>query len=128
MSSDPPIFACTLPPPEFRQRKAEVLASVRGKAQSVEETPAGFTFVFARSAGLEEELAEFVRFEAACCSFIRMEVVPRGDTTLVLNMTGVPEARPFIRAEFVEAGTPPTTPVAAPGCACTSGGDSCATL
>jgi hypothetical protein len=104
LASDAPVFACTLPPPELRRRRLEVLSDLRRKVRHIDETPEGFTFRFTRAPGLEEELAEFVRFEAACCAFIHMDVAPHGERELALHMKGAAGAKPFMRAEFVEAG------------------------
>ncbi|PTL75754.1 hypothetical protein DAT35_52825 [Vitiosangium sp. GDMCC 1.1324] len=116
-SAESPALACTLPPPELRKRRAEVLSTVRSKVREIEETPEGFAFRFARTPGLAEELGEFVRFESVCCAFLQMEVTQHGEDGLVLLMRGAPEAKPLMRSLFVETteGLPaPTSTQAAP--------------
>ncbi|MDY7226972.1 hypothetical protein [Hyalangium rubrum] len=126
-NTESPVLACTLPPPELRRRRAEVLSAIRSKVQQIEETPEGFAFRFARTPALAEELAEFVRFESVCCAFLQMEVTEHGEDGLVLLMRGAPEAKALMRSLFVETteGLPATTlPQAAP-CGCDSGAPSC---
>ena len=116
MSSEP-VFACTLPPRELRQRRVDVLTSVRRRAVRVEEVPDGFTFFFSRTPDLETELAEFVRFEAACCSFIAMDLEDLPDGRIALRLKGVPEAKPLMRMEFVDVGGEASI-AGARGCGC----------
>jgi len=111
-----PVFACTLLPNELRKRRTEVLAAVRRQVQHLVETSEGFVFTFARSPALEAELAEFVRFEAACCAFLEMSLEASADT-LTLRMAGAPGAKPFMRLEFVAVGAEAATPSDSCGCA-----------
>ncbi len=101
-----PAFACTLPPPELRRRRVEVLAAVRRRVKKIDETELGFVFAFEDSRELRSELEEFVRFEAACCSFIEMTLVEHAGS-IELTMTGAPGAKPFIEAEFVNVQSEP---------------------
>jgi hypothetical protein len=101
-------FACTLPPPELRRRRVEVLAAVRRRVQKIDETELGFVFTFEDSRELRSELDEFVRFEAACCSFIEMALVEYAGS-IQLTTKGAPGAKRFIEAEFVNAGSEPAS-------------------
>jgi hypothetical protein len=92
-------FACTLPPPELRLRRAQVLTRLRARATHVEEHEDGYALHFPRE--LERELHDFVAFEAHCCAFIAMDVEARG-AEAVLHLRGEPGAKPFMRAEFVD--------------------------
>jgi hypothetical protein len=98
---DAPIYACTLPPPELRRRRVEVLQGMRSKVKRIDETETGFVFAFDVDSSIEAELAEFVRFEAVCCSFITMRLEPH-DRELELHLEAPPGARAFVRAEFVD--------------------------
>ena len=91
------MFACALPPPELRRRRVEVLADVRRKVLRIDETTDGFIFTFVRSTELIAELEEFIRFEAACCSFITMALADAGESEVELRMTAPHGAKPFIR-------------------------------
>lgn len=91
-----------MPPPELQRRRIEVLADVRGKVSRIDETSDGFVFTFARSPQLLEEFEEFVRFEAACCSFITMRLADAADGEVALHMSAPTDAKLFIRLEFVD--------------------------
>jgi hypothetical protein len=95
------VFVCTLPPAELRQRRVEVLAGVRRRVSRIDETPDGFVFTFSRSPELLAELDEFLRFEAHCCSFIRMTLVEVGNE-IELRMSAPEGAKPFIRHELID--------------------------
>ena len=56
----------------------------------------------ARSTELVAQLEEFIRFEAACCSFISMKLVMAADGQVALQMSAPAEAKPFIRLEFID--------------------------
>jgi alkylmercury lyase len=114
---EPRVFACTLPPAELRQRRVEVLASVRRRVSRIEETADGFVFTFARSPELLLELEEFVRFEAVCCSFISMQLLSAGNE-LELRMSAPQGAKAFIQHELIDlpAGSTATKSSSACGC------------
>lgn len=109
---DAPVFACSLPPPELRQRRVDVIARVRRAVTRVTETSEGFVFGFDRSPELRAELEEFVRFEAGCCAFISMTLADTIDG-IELRMAAPAGAKPFIRAEFIEVAGSSTS------CGCT---------
>ena len=98
------VFACTLPPPELRRRRVEVLASVRSRVRKIDETESGFVFFFDDTPELRSELAEFVRFEAVCCSFVEMRLTEAAGA-IELTMKGAAGAKPFIESEFVNVQT-----------------------
>ncbi|HWL85670.1 MAG TPA: hypothetical protein VNO21_07700 [Polyangiaceae bacterium] len=104
-TNDSPFF-CALPPPDLRRRRADVLYGIRQRVKHIEETATGFTLTFDRTPELRLELEEFIGFEAACCSFIQIAADVR-ETTIELHMKAAPEAKPFIRSEFIDiiAGT-----------------------
>jgi hypothetical protein len=111
------VFACTLPPPELRRRRIEVLAGIRDRVKRIDETESGFVFAFDRAQILKSELDEFIRFEAACCSFIQMVVVDVAEAGFEVRMTAPTGAKPFIQAEFIDIGAPTAFPPAS-GCGC----------
>ena len=97
----PPVFACTLPPPELRQRRVDVLAKVRRRAKRVEEVANGFVLWFEPAPDLDQELADFVRFESVCCSFITMALTKHG-TEVELRMTTPEGGKALVRTEFID--------------------------
>jgi len=87
-----------------RRRREPPQRSVRGLFRCrprAARAPSGFDFIFDKHDGLREELKEFVRFEAACCSFIDMRRTENA-TTIELSTTGASGAKSVIEAEFID--------------------------
>jgi hypothetical protein len=74
-------------------------------------------FTFARSPELLRELEEFVRFEAACCSFINMQLLGAGDE-LQLRMTRRREPKAFIQHELIDVPAGATATESSGACGC----------
>ncbi len=60
-------FACTLPAPELRERRAAVREEIGKRVGSVEKIENGYRMEF----GIDDVqwLVEFISFERGCCSF-----------------------------------------------------------
>lgn len=95
---DQPI-ACTLQPDQLADRKDQLSELARRALRSRAPIADGERLVFAPGAETEERLREAIAAEAACCSFLRMELHAAADA-LVLDVTGPPEAEPLIAALF----------------------------
>ena len=95
---DQPI-ACTLHPGELAGRTAQLAELAREALRSRTPIPGGERLVFAPGAGTEERLRDAVAAEAACCSFLTMDL-QRLDHGLVLDIAGPEEARPIIAEMF----------------------------
>ena len=90
-------IACTLAPSEYRDRIAELSRIRDGALLSRERIEAGERLTFRED--VEAELRAAIAAEAACCSFLAMRLERRGDT-LLLDVTGPPEAQPVIAELF----------------------------
>jgi hypothetical protein len=95
---EPPI-ACTLSRSDYADRTRELAALAARALRSREPTPDGERLVFADTEQIESELRAAIAAEASCCSFLRMDLVRRGEG-LVLDIAGPPEARPLISELF----------------------------
>ena len=94
----PEPIACTLSPDEYRVRAAEIDALARALAGR-EPITGGVRLTFAGGDDLRPRLEDLVAREAECCPFLTMEL-SSADGTLVLDVTGPPEARPAVEQLF----------------------------
>jgi hypothetical protein len=95
------ILTCKLTTPELRQRKATVIASL--KAQVIEKTELrnGYSYKFAGTDKMIDELAEFVKTERECCDFFTFHLTVSGDKSDAwLKITGPQGSKEFITAEL----------------------------
>jgi hypothetical protein len=60
---------CKLTSPEMQKRKETVIASLKRKMIEKRELTNGFSYKFAGSDGLIDELTTFVKTERLCCEF-----------------------------------------------------------
>jgi hypothetical protein len=95
---DQPI-ACTLTPTQSADRTARLRALAREALRSRAPIAGGERLVFAPGADIPERLRAAVAAEAACCSFLRMDLRPEPGA-LVLDVTGPAEAQPIISQLF----------------------------
>lgn len=94
-------LCCRLTAPELQQRKATVLASLRGKIEQRKETQDGYQFRFAATDSILDELTEFVKTERACCPFFEFNIrIGREGEPVWLELSGPEGAKQFIRDEL----------------------------
>lgn len=91
-------IACTLSPDEYRQRADEIDALARDALVSREPIHGGARLTFADD-GLRPRLEDLVARETECCPFLTMEL-SSADGSLILDVTGPPEARPVVDQLF----------------------------
>ncbi len=91
--------ACTLTPTQYADRTAQLSALAREALRSRAPIAGGQRLVFAPGAGTAERLRHAVAAEAACCSFLRMDLRSEPGA-LVLDVTGPAEAQPVITGLF----------------------------
>lgn len=101
MTSDVPVefpLACSLTAAELRAR-GEENASLFTRAQSVEELPDGYRFVFPAEADDARELLRFILAERACCPFFTFELTfPSPHQSIHLVVRGREGVKEIIRA------------------------------
>jgi hypothetical protein len=87
---------CLLPDPDLRERRAEIVATLGGTVEAVEELPDGYRLRF--RADQAEVLMEFVRIERACCPFMRytLEFEPENGP-LWFSLTGPEGTKDFLK-------------------------------
>ena len=78
---------CTLPAPEFRQRRVEI-QSYLDAAAAITRLPDGVELSFAPSPELAHSLIDFILFERACCRSLTYELRSEPDhSRLTLRLT-----------------------------------------
>lgn len=94
-------MSCKLTSPELRERKATVLASLKGKMTAKKELSNGFSYGFQGSDAIIDELTTFIKTERQCCDFFDFAIAVKGDTTNAwLTITGQEGVKEFIVSEL----------------------------
>jgi hypothetical protein len=94
-------LACKLTTPELQERKATVLASLRGQIIEKKELRDGYAFKFPGSDKMLDELTEFIKTERECCDFFTFNLSISGDKSEAwLELTGAKGAKDFISTEL----------------------------
>jgi MerR family copper efflux transcriptional regulator len=110
---DQPI-ACSLPPAEFRTRRATIDQIARAAIVSREPIDGGVRLTFTGEDATESALRDLIAAEAECCPFLTMSLERTGDV-LTLDVTGPADAQPIV-AELFASGEPQQRHVASGGC------------
>ncbi len=93
-----PAVACTLPSPELRRRRKELLPGLLTRAKQVIDLENGLRLRFAARPGLLIELARIVEQEQICCSFLSFQLSTKpGRSGITLEVTGPPGTREMLR-------------------------------
>lgn len=92
-------IACSLSPFDYENRKGLISEVARAALRSREPVAGGARLTFNATGTTEQTLREIIAAEATCCSFLRFDLEPAGDT-LRLDVTGPDEAQPIIAELF----------------------------
>ena len=98
--ADLPI-ACTLPTPELRARRNELVAFIARESRERIAHDGGYRLRFDPSWALLRDLVELIEVERHCCAFLTFElrVLPGGGATW-LDLSGPPGTREFLETEL----------------------------
>jgi hypothetical protein len=94
-------LTCKLSTPEFQHRKSTVLAELKTRIRSAEETAEGFRYSWSGTDQMLDTLLDFIKAERQCCDFFKFELAigtPADD--IWLSLSGPPGAKEFIRNEL----------------------------
>jgi hypothetical protein len=95
------VLTCKLTTPELRQRKETVIKSLKSQILTKKELKNGYSYKFAGTDKMVDELAEFVKTERACCDFFVFNLSISGDKSEAwLEITGPKGAKEFIKTEL----------------------------
>ena len=92
-------IACRLAEPELRARGEALGREVFSAVTETRELPDGYALRFPGEARWLATLAEFIRFERACCPFLRFELhAEQQDGPLWLRLRGPVGVKDFLAA------------------------------
>jgi hypothetical protein len=87
--------------PTARAHHEQLTEKLIATRQEIVETEKGYEFQFNPAVVSLAELADWVVNEGKCCPFFDFHIdLEREGSLLCLRLTGEPEIKPFIRAEF----------------------------
>lgn len=90
-------IVCRLMGPTFREREEELQREVFSAVTAARELADGYALRFPGEAAWLATLAEFIRFERACCPFLRFELhVEQQEGAFWLRLRGPEGAKEFI--------------------------------
>jgi hypothetical protein len=94
-------IVCTLPTPDLRTRRNELIAFVAREAKERIATPNGYRLRFDPTWALLRDVVELIEVERHCCAFLtfRLEVTP-GNGPVWFDMSGPPGTRDFLETEL----------------------------
>lgn len=94
-------FKCKLTSPEFRERKATVIAELKSMMIKKKELKDGYAYKFSGSDEVVAKLNEFVRTESECCDFFKFKItVNTSKSEAWLHITGEKGVKDFIKTEI----------------------------
>ena len=100
VTTSPPI-ACKLNPPEFQQRRADVLLKIKQHVKEQKSLTKGYALRFEGSEQRLEDAMHLLRLERDCCSFLTIKLTAEPDNGPIwLELTGPAGAKAFIKDEM----------------------------
>ena len=94
-------FKCKLTTPEFRERKATVIADLKQMMKRKKELKDGYAYKFSGSDDVVAKLNEFIKTESECCDFFKFKITVSGDKSEAwLHITGEKGVKDFIKTEI----------------------------
>jgi hypothetical protein len=94
-------IACGLTDAEFRERRSDTLQKVGQMVLEVKELVNGYAYRFPSDDDTFTQIADLVRFEKACCPFLRFRItVESGNGDLWLELTGEQGTKTFLTSLF----------------------------
>lgn len=94
-------LSCKLSPPEMRERKETVLASLKKQVIERKSLTDGYAFKFKGDDKVLDELTEFIKTERRCCDFFTFNLSVSGDQKIIwMEIRGVEGAKEFIDGEL----------------------------
>jgi hypothetical protein len=89
---------CKLTTKELQERKATVIAELKGLVVSRKELADGYSFEFNGTDELLDKLNTFIKTERMCCDFFTFQLIVEGEKA-ILNITGGEGAKEFLKEE-----------------------------
>lgn len=94
-------FKCNLTTPEFRERKATVIADLKKMMKNKKELKDGYAYEFSGADEVVAKLNEFIKTEKECCEFLSFNItVASNKSHAWLEITGGEGVKEFIKTEI----------------------------
>jgi hypothetical protein len=94
-------IACKLTTPEFRKRKATIIAALKAEVLEKRELANGYAYRFAGTDMMLDNLVAFIKSERECCDFLTFHLSLSGDKKETwLELTGPGKVKDFILSEL----------------------------
>ena len=94
-------FKCKLTSPEFKERKATVIADLKSMMIKKKELKDGYAYKFSGSDDVVAKLNEFIKTESECCDFFKFKLtVSNNKSQAWLHITGEKGVKEFIETEI----------------------------
>ena len=94
-------FKCSLTTPEFRERKATVIAGLKKMLKTKKELKDGYAYKFAASDEVVAKLNEFIKTESECCNFLKFDLRTNSNKSATwLHITGDKGVKEFLKTEI----------------------------
>ena len=94
-------FKCKLTSPEFKERKATVIADLKSMMIKKKELKDGYAYKFSGSDDVVAKLNEFIKTESECCDFFKFKLtVSNNKSHAWLHITGEKGVKEFIETEM----------------------------
>jgi hypothetical protein len=94
-------FKCKLTSPEFRERKATVIADLKSMMIKKKELKDGYAYKFSGSDEVVAKLNEFIKTESECCDFFKFKLTVNDKKSEAwLHITGEKGVKDFIKTEI----------------------------
>lgn len=95
------VMSCNLSHPEFRERKATMIAELKSLTVSKVEIAHGYRYAFSGSDQLIDLLTAFIKAERQCCHFMEFSLSTNGTSGhTYLELTGPEGVKEFIDKEI----------------------------
>ena len=94
---------CSLTENELKERRREILDTMRATATEMISLPNGYAFRFEPNQETLLRLARLVDLERQCCQFLSFRILVEPRAPITLEVTGPPESQPLIREFFGNA-------------------------
>src|SRR6185436_3159398 len=90
-------IVCTLTESELQERRQTILSAARNAVLETTSIANGYTYEFALSPQILEQLARLVELERQCCRFLDFQIIVEAAAERVrLEVTGPPAAKALI--------------------------------
>lgn len=94
-------IACKLTSPELQKRKATIIAALQNQIIEKRELPDGYSFKFAGTDSILDQLTDFIKTERQCCEFFTFTIKISDEKSFIrFDIAGPNGAKDFMEMEL----------------------------